>query len=478
MINTEIISCQWEHRVFDYRSKLAQAQQPWLLGTLALLFCLLFMVLIILRRNQLEGKRLERLVNERTCELKTASEAALAASRAKSEFLANMSHEIRTPINAVTGMTAIARSSGDLNRIYDCLDKIGLASRQLLRLINDILDMSKIESKKFNLISEPFVLEAITHNINSIIGVRAAEKKQLFKIDLAPDLPEVFVGDEMRLTQILLNLLSNAVKFTPEGGGVSLTLKRLGSREGKEELEMSVRDTGIGITEEQQERLFDTFVQAESGTVKRFGGTGLGLAISKSIAELMGGGISVESAPGDGSCFTVRVLLEPGSRDMLEASRAGKVLAEFDFTGHTLLLVEDIPINREIVIALLEDTGITVDCAENGKVAVEMYEANPGRYDLIFMDVQMPVMDGYNATRAIRALEAELGTKNAQLPGRPQRVPIIATTANAFADDVEQCKNAGMDGHIAKPIEPEALLGVTDKILNNVNNEIRCSLFE
>ena len=455
LINTNEIFNRWDRRVFDYRHKVVQAQRPWLIGTTALLLCVLFLALVILLRNRREGKRLEHLVGERTRELE-------AASRAKSEFLANMSHEIRTPINAVTGMTAIARSSGNLDRIHDCLDKIGLASHQLLGLINDILDMSKIEAKKFDLAHEPFSPEAMVRNAESINGVRTAEKKQRFAVDLAPDLPEVVVGDEMRLSQILLNLLSNAVKFTPEGGEIRLALKRIGSRGGKEEVEASVRDSGIGITEEQRARLFSAFVQADSGTSKRFGGTGLGLAISKSIAELMGGGISVESVPGKGSCFTVRVLLEKGSSDMLKISQTGKTPADFHFEGRTLLLVDDVPINREIVIALLEDTHVAIDCAENGQIAVNMFTANPDHYDLIFMDVQMPIMDGYDAARAIRAFEAEHPAKEKH----PQGVPIIAMTANAFAEDVEHCKKAGMNGHIAKPIEVETLLNIADKYLN------------
>jgi CheY-like chemotaxis protein len=304
----------------------------------------------------------------------------------------------------------------------------------------------------------------MARNVASIIGVRITEKKQRFTVNLANDIPEVVIGDEMRLSQILINLLSNAAKFTPEGGEITFEARRIGEKEGKTEIEASVRDTGIGITPEQMGRLFNAFVQADSGTAKRFGGTGLGLAISKSLAELMGGGITVESAPGEGSRFTVRVLLDTGSRNMLEASKAAKKPAEFHFQGRTLLLTEDVPINREIVIALLDDTGVKVDCAENGQAAVEMFRAAPDRYDLVFMDIQMPVMDGYEATRQIRAIEAELGKKSG--PSFSRKVPIIAMTANAFAEDVENCKKAGMDAHIAKPIEVEDLLVITDKYLN------------
>ncbi|MDR0290595.1 MAG: transporter substrate-binding domain-containing protein [Treponema sp.] len=457
LTHTDEIFSRWERRVFDYRRKMAQAQRPWLIGASVLLFIVLSLAFIMLQRRRREGRRLELLVGERTRELESVSEAAMAASRAKGEFLANMSHEIRTPINAVTGMTAIARASGDLGRIYDCLDKIGAASRQLLGLINDILDMSKIEARKFELAYEPFSLENMMNNISSIIGVRTAEKKQNFIVDIANDIPQAVVGDEMRLSQIIINLISNAVKFTPENGEIQLTLKRIGVHGGKEELEITVRDTGIGITDEQKARLFNAFVQADSGTAKRFGGTGLGLAISKSLCELMGGGISVESVPGSGSRFIVRVLLDSGSFELLQAAQSSKTPADFHFDGHTLLLAEDIPINREIVIALLEDTDVSIECAENGKIAVDMYCAAPDRYDMIFMDVQMPVMDGYDATIAIREFEKKMGRANG--------IPIIAMTANAFAEDVEHCLKSGMNGHIAKPIEVPAMLNIAAKYL-------------
>ncbi|MDR0323290.1 MAG: transporter substrate-binding domain-containing protein, partial [Treponema sp.] len=281
-VNIEEIFNHWNHNAFDYRNKMVQAQRPWLIGASVLLFCVLFLVITILWRNLLEGRRLEELVGKRTKELEIASNA-------KSEFLANMSHEIRTPINAVTGMTTIARTSNDLGRIHDCLDKIGAASHQLLGLINDILDMNKIEARKFDLAHEPFDLYDMVDNIKNIIGIKTREKRQNFIVDLAPDLPKAVIGDEMRLSQILINLLSNAVKFTPEEGDIHMTLKKIKASGEKEEIEVSVKDSGIGITKEQMSRLFNAFVQADSSTAKRFGGTGLGLAISKSITEMMGG---------------------------------------------------------------------------------------------------------------------------------------------------------------------------------------------
>ena len=235
----------------------------------------------------------------------------------------------------------------------------------------------------------------------------------------------------------------------------------------KEQIEVSVQDTGIGITPEQKERLFNPFVQADSSTVKRFGGTGLGLAICKNIAELMDGSISVESTPGIGSTFTVRTLFGKACCDLIKKPKESKKPADYDFKKYNLLLVEDVEINREIVLALLEDTGVTIDCAENGQIAVEKYTANPDKYDMVFMDLQMPVMDGYNATRQIRAFEKDLesgGTDNLR-----RQIPIIAMTANAFTEDVEHCMEAGMNGHIAKPIKIDAMLEMADKYLREKN---------
>ncbi|ULQ58760.1 response regulator [Brucepastera parasyntrophica] len=388
------------------------------------------------------------LRNEMTQNLVQAREEALSSTRAKGDFLAKMSHEIRTPINAITGMAAIARKSGDMDRINDCLDKIDAASNQLLGLINDILDMSKIEAGKLELAHEPFNLIAAIYNIKSIIGVRAAEKKQDLIVNIAPDVPDVVVGDDMRLTQVLINLLSNAVKFTPEQGEIKLTLSRIDTRDAWDELEVSVRDNGIGISSGQLEHLFNAFEQADRGTARRFGGTGLGLAITKSIIELMDGEISVESTPGEGSCFTLRFRIERGSTDMLNPRQEEKEAAVYQFGGYTALLAEDMAINREIVIALLEDTGIEVECAENGQLALDLFEANPERYDIIFMDIHMPILDGYTASEKIRKLDNS----------HARTVPIIAMTANAFSEDVERCKKAGMNEHIAKPIDAGILL--------------------
>lgn len=387
--------------------------------------------------------------NEMTTHLVQVTEEALASSRAKTDFLSNMSHEIRTPINAITGMSAIARGAEDRAEVEHCLDRIDAASRQLLSIINDVLDMSKIEAGKIELNDDAFTLQEVLRNVRSIVGVQASEKKLEFAADFDPALPEVVVGDDMRLSQILINLLSNAVKFTPEHGKIFFGARKLQSLDdGFDEIEFVVEDTGIGIPEGQQQSLFIKFEQADRGISRKFGGTGLGLAISKSIAELMRGDIEVESAYGEGSRFTVRVCLKRGTQNMLRSGIAGSLHSIIDFSGLRALLVEDIEINREIVIAMLESTGLEIDEAEDGKAAIDTITADPDRYDLIFMDLHMPVMDGYTATQEIRSME-HAGARS---------VPIIAMTANAFSEDIQRCRDIGMNDHVSKPIDFDELI--------------------
>jgi len=395
--------------------------------------------------------------NETALELVEATEAALENSKAKSSFLANMSHEIRTPINAITGMSGIARSSVDnKDQVIHCLNQIDAASRQLLAIINDVLDVSKIEAGKIELAQDPFEMLVTLHNIQSIIGVPATQKGLNFLTEFDDSLPAVVIGDDVRLSQILINLLSNAVKFTPEGGEILLSARQIGTdSRGFAELEFIVKDNGIGIALENQKHLFDAFEQADRSVSKKFGGTGLGLAISKRIAELMGGDIELISEFGKGSIFTARVFMEEGSRQMLRTAYSD-IHLENDFSGNTALLVEDIDVNREIAIAMLADTGLQIDIAENGMVAFNMIEKNPGRYDIVLMDVQMPVMDGYSATQKIRAINSAY----------TDELPIIAMSANVFAEDIKKCLESGMNDHVAKPVDYTELILKIGKYLN------------
>ncbi len=515
-------------------------------------------------------------------EIIRAKEQAEKSSLAKSEFLSRMSHEMRTPLNAIIGMTSIASAADNKEKKQYCLDKIGDASNHLLGVINDILDMSKIEANKFELSFTEFPFEQMLIRVLNVVNFRIEEKNQTLGVSVSPDIPYSLVGDEQRLAQVIANLLSNAVKFTPERGSITLSARKTAEENGECTLLIEVKDTGIGISRENQAKLFTAFEQADGGIARKFGGTGLGLSISKRIVAMMGGDIWVRSEPGQGATFSFTIRARRGSatretalrsdidwnslrilavddmpdvreyfldlaanmgfactvaKDGYEALRilqeAGEngfdvifvdwrmpgmdglqfaaelakkgarrpvviMISAFEqesiekeaaavgikkflpkplfataivdavsdalrrspaaprntaygetgcFAGYAILLAEDIEINREIVITMLEDTGITVDCAENGAQACELFRENPEKYAMIFMDIHMPEVDGYEATRRIRAMD---------IP-RARTVPIIAMTANVFREDIERCLDAGMDGHIGKPINFEAL---------------------
>ncbi|MCL2458362.1 MAG: ATP-binding protein [Desulfobulbus sp.] len=400
---------------------------------------------------------LEKLVKQRTRQLEEQVVLSVAASRAKSEFLANMSHEIRTPLNAVLGMTAIGAKARDIASKNQAFAKIEGASTHLLGVINDILDMSKIEAGKFELSGINFRVREIVARVENIMRFKSNEKKQAFAVTVTDDVPDALQGDDIRLAQVITNLVSNAIKFTPANGQILLAVSFEGEVDGLCTVRFSVQDTGIGITKEQKEKLFISFQQAESSTTRKYGGTGLGLVLSKRIVELMGGDIQVESNPGRGSTFSFTITV-PRSNMTPEETTVQSVpheIQEGEFAGKVILLVDDVEINREIVLSLLEATGVTIDVAENGQQAVELFERTPERYHLILMDLQMPVMDGYEASRRIRAGASPQAAS----------VPIIAMTANVFKEDIENCLVCGMNGHFGKPIELNKLLSMLHRHL-------------
>ena len=530
-------------------------------------------------------------VKERDQLLEAALEKAQAASHAKSDFLSNMSHEIRTPMNAIIGMTNIAISAHSIERKDYALGKIGDASVHLLGIINDVLDMSKIEADRLELNPVAFIFEDMLKKVINIINFRIVEKHLKLVVYIDERIPRALVCDDQRLAQIITNLLSNATKFTPENGTISLKVKLEETKDNICTLRFDIEDTGVGISDEQQARLFNPFEQADSSTARKYGGTGLGLSITKRILELMGGSITVSSALGQGSTFTFTIkaelpsdeakkaftladntnvedisilvvdddvdileyftdialrlkipcdvaangeeaiaLIENGYRydiyfvdwsmpgmdgielssrikeadpvdsviimissvewqqisaeagtagvngflpkpifpsdiiacinksfgvDLLNENKAKKDEHFDSFWGYRVLLVEDVEINREIVIALLEPTLVEIECAENGAEALRIYSEDPDKYNIVFMDIQMPVMDGYEATRKIRLLETETA----------KTIPIIAMTANVFSEDVHRCLESGMDDHLGKPLDFDAVLKILRKYL-------------
>ena len=376
------------------------------------------------------------------------------ASRTKSDFLSRMSHEIRTPMNAVTGMTQIAKTSEDMAKIRNCLEQIENSSNHLLGIINDILDFSKMESGKLLMDISEFSLSEDLDFVVSMMLPRARQRNIDIHLSVLDIHNDGLSADPLRLNQILINLLSNAIKFSPEGSDVFLTARELGAENDVSTYRFEVIDHGIGISEYQASKLFRPFEQADGSITRNYGGTGLGLAISRNLVEMMGGKISLNSKEGEGSTFTFTIRCP-------SKLKAEKAVSEFtlpsggsyDFSGKRCLVVDDIEINREIILELLGSTNITLETAENGKQAADMFKTREdGYYNIILMDMQMPVMDGCTATEEIRRIEKQRSVDE------QRKIPIVAMTANVMQEDIKRAMDAGMNAHLGKPIELETTL--------------------
>ena len=372
------------------------------------------------------------------------------ASREKSRFLSQMSHEIRTPMNGIIGMTQIAKESiNNTEKLEECLGKIQLSSDYLLSLINDILDMSRIENGKIELYHTAFDLRSFAERLRTMFTQKAADAGLSFSVTTGSITAPAVVGDELRLTQIVVNLISNALKFTPEGGEIQVALRQERQEDDFCLLTIEVRDTGIGMTEEFLKKIFEPFEQADSSISHKYGGTGLGLAISHNLIQLMGGQISVQSKEGKGSCFQVGLRLPVTDSNVPEIAPSARIQSEERLDGYRILLAEDNAINSEIATSLLAIKGAKVDPVWDGKEALDQFvQSAPGVYQAILMDIQMPVMNGLEACRKIRSC----GHVQAMT------IPIIGLSANAFQQDAGEAMDSGMNGYVSKPFDIKELI--------------------
>lgn len=403
--------------------------------------------------------RIYTIMQRREKQIEVEKALAEESSRAKTSFLNNMSHEIRTPMNAIIGLDSIALRDPDLPpKTREHLEKIGASADHLLGLINDILDMSRIESGRMVLKSEEFSFSEFLGQINIIISGQCQHKGLHYDCSVVGDVNDYYVGDDMKLKQVIINILGNAVKFTEQGGSVTLTVTPLGQAEGMCTLRFTMKDTGIGMDKEYIPIIFESFSQ-EDATTNKYGGSGLGMAITKNFVEMMNGEIQVESEKGVGSVFTVTVSLgfseksaDDEKQEALTDSSVSEILA-----GRRVLMAEDVEQNAEILADLLDLEDIESEHACNGKQAVDMFtKSAQGYYDAILMDVRMPEMDGLTAAQMIRGLDRD----------DDKTIPIIAMTANVFDDDIERSLAAGMNAHLFKPIEPEKMYETMARLIS------------